>query len=163
VGVKADLRAYEHPVLLTGQAPWDSLIEAASAVMGNVPGINRCIWNLSATPPSAPHPLRATVTRERLDVLREVDHIVMETLRAHDLYESIWQCPTVLVPLQLGDAPGEMVVVRPVTSERAMTARPYPLQEAAITDLRRQIMALDGVSSLALDITSKPPGTIEWE
>jgi GMP synthase (glutamine-hydrolysing) len=163
VGVKADLRAYEHPVLLTGQAPWDSLIEAASAVMGNVPGINRCIWNPSDTPPSAPHPLRATVTRERLDVLREADHIVMETLRAHDLYESIWQCPTVLVPLQLGDAQGEMVVVRPVISERAMTARPYPLPEAVIADLKRQILDVDGVSSLALDITSKPPGTIEWE
>ncbi|MFC1661074.1 glutamine-hydrolyzing GMP synthase [Gemmatimonadota bacterium] len=163
VGVKADLRAYEHPVLLTGQAPWETLTQAASAIMANVPGINRCVWNLGPDLPRDPRPLTATVTRDRLDVLREADHLVMETLRAHDLYESIWQCPTVLVPLQLSEEPGEMVVVRPVMSERAMTAQPFPLPDAALEDLREGILALQGVSSLVLDITSKPPGTIEWE
>ena len=163
VGVKADLRAYEHPVLLSGNAPWDTLIEAASAVTKGVPGINRCIWNLGQGAPESARPLAKGVTRERLDLLREADHIVMETLKAHGLYDDIWQCPTVLVPLQLGDAEGEMVVVRPITSERAMTARPFPMPDAALEDLRRGILALDGISGLALDITSKPPGTIEWE
>jgi GMP synthase (glutamine-hydrolysing) len=163
VGVKADLRAYEHPVLLTGSAPWDTLIQAASAVTKEIPGINRCIWNLSSDAPTSTAPLATTVTRERLDLLREADHIVMEALRRHGLYDEIWQCPTVLVPLQLGDRPGELVVVRPVLSERAMTARPYPLPEAVLADLRGEILTLPGVSGLALDITSKPPGTIEWE
>jgi GMP synthase (glutamine-hydrolysing) len=163
VGVKADLRAYEHPVLLSGAASWDTLMEAASAVTKGVPGINRCIWNLSATAPSSARPLAATVTRQRLDLLREADHLVMEALRRHDLYDAIWQCPTVLVPLQLGESDGELVVVRPVMSERAMTARPYPLPEPVLADLRTEILSLDGVSGLALDITSKPPGTIEWE
>jgi GMP synthase (glutamine-hydrolysing) len=163
VGVKADLRAYEHPVLLSGSAPWDELINAASAVTKGVPGINRCIWNLGAGIPSSSLPLARTVTRERLDLLREADHRVMEALRRHDLYDAIWQCPTVLVPLQLGDEEGELVVVRPVISERAMTARPYPLPEPVLADLRQHVLSLDGVSGLALDITSKPPGTIEWE
>ncbi len=163
VGVKADLRAYEHPVLLSGSAPWDDLIKAASAVTGGVPGINRCIWNLAPDAPNSARPLAATVTRERLDLLREADHLVMEALRRHDLYDAIWQCPTVLVPLQLGEKEGELVVVRPVLSERAMTARPYPLPEPVLVDLREDILSLDGVSGLALDITSKPPGTIEWE
>ncbi len=163
VGVKADLRAYEHPVLLSGSAPWDDLIKAASAVTGTVPGINRCIWNLAPDAPNSARPLAAAVTRERLDLLREADHLVMEALRRHDLYDAIWQCPTVLVPLQLGEEEGELVVVRPVLSERAMTARPYPLPEPVLVDLREDILSLDGVSGLALDITSKPPGTIEWE
>jgi GMP synthase (glutamine-hydrolysing) len=163
VGVKADLRAYEHPVLVTGEAPWEKLIQAASAITKEVPGINRCIWNLSQAPPSDATPLAAGVTRERLDTLREADHLVMEALRAHDLYDSIWQCPTVLVPLRLGSTTGELVVIRPIVSERAMTARPFPLPVGVLEELRESILALDGVSGVALDITSKPPGTIEWE
>jgi GMP synthase (glutamine-hydrolysing) len=163
VGVKADLRAYEHPILLTGSAPWNTLIQAASAVTKEIPGINRCIWNLTPEAPSFALPLAAKVTRERLDLLREADHIVMETLRRHQLYDEIWQCPTVLVPLQLGGSEGELIVLRPVISERAMTAQPYPLPEPVLDDLRGAILSLPGVSGLALDITSKPPGTIEWE
>lgn len=163
VGVKADLRAYEHPVLLTGEASWETLSEAASAVTREVPGINRCIWNLAPGTPGTARPLAATVTRERLDLLREADHLVMAALRRHGLYDEIWQCPTVLVPLQLGDDEGELVVVRPILSERAMTARPYPLAGPVLDDLRKEILALEGVSGLALDVTSKPPGTIEWE
>jgi len=163
VGVKADLRAYEHPVLLTGNAPWETLIQAASAITKEVPGINRCIWNLSPTAPTTARPLAAGVTRERLDTLREADHLVMEALKAHGLYDSIWQCPTVLVPLQLGHAAGELVVIRPIVSERAMTARPFPVPVPVLEKLRGSILALPGVSGVALDITSKPPGTIEWE
>jgi GMP synthase (glutamine-hydrolysing) len=163
VGVKADLRAYEHPVLLIGEAPWDTLMQAASAVTKEVPGINRCIWNLAEGSPDQALPFAASVTRERLDLLREADHLVMEALRRHRLYDEIWQCPTVLVPIQVGDTPGETVVLRPVISERAMTARPYPLPAEVLADLRRDVLGLPGVSGLALDITSKPPGTIEWE
>jgi GMP synthase (glutamine-hydrolysing) len=163
VGVKADLRAYEHPVLVTGDASWEELIHAASTITKEVPGINRCIWNLSSEAPKEATPLAAGVTRERLDILREADHIVMEALREHDLYDQIWQCPTVLVPLQLGSDAGELVVIRPITSERAMTARPYPVPRPVLAELRKKITALPGVSGVALDITSKPPGTIEWE
>jgi len=163
VGVKADLRAYEHPVLLSGDVPWDRLLEAASALTADVPGVNRCVWNLGPRAPSRAEPLRGTVTRQRLDRLREADHIVMEALRRHRLYDVIWQCPTVLVPLDLAGTGGELVVVRPVRSKRAMTAAPVELPASLIEELRRDILALEGVSGLALDVTSKPPGTIEWE
>jgi GMP synthase (glutamine-hydrolysing) len=108
-------------------------------------------------------PLAATTTNERLEVLREADHIVMEGLRRHGLYDEIWQCPTVLVPLDLVGDGGELVVVRPIRSKRAMTATPVELPAALLDELRRDILALDGVSGLTLDVTSKPPGTIEWE
>ena len=163
VGVKADLRAYEHPVLLTGDVEWETLLRAASVLTAEVPGINRCIWNLQPFPPATAVPLAATTTNERLDLLREADHIVMEGLRRHGLYDEIWQCPTVLVPLDLAGDGGELVVVRPIRSKRAMTATPVELPAALLDEFRRDILALDGVSGLALDVTSKPPGTIEWE
>jgi GMP synthase (glutamine-hydrolysing) len=163
VGVKADLRAYEHPVLVSGSADWNRLIEAASVLTADVPGINRCIWNLGQETPRSARPLAATMTRARLDLLREADHVVMEGLRSHGLYDEIWQCPTVLIPLDLRGDGGELVVVRPVYSKRAMTAAPVELPTPLVDELREDILGLDGVSGLALDITSKPPGTIEWE
>ena len=61
------------------------------------------------------------------------------------------------------DTEGELIVVRPVASQRAMTARPVELPTAMIAELRDDILALVGITGLALDLTSKPPGTIEWE
>ncbi|MGD0781661.1 MAG: glutamine-hydrolyzing GMP synthase [Candidatus Aminicenantales bacterium] len=163
VGVKADLRAYEHPVLLSADRPWEKIVEAAGTIFRDVYGINRCVWNLAGGTPKLFEPLAATVTRERLDLLREADALVMEGLRRHNVYDEIWQCPTVLVPLRIDGRGREMVIVRPIHSERAMTARPARLPDALIADLEREILALPGVSGLGLDVTSKPPGTIEWE
>jgi GMP synthase (glutamine-hydrolysing) len=163
VGVKADLRAYEHPTLLGGDIPWDALLECVSEITADVPGVNRCVWNLGPTMPRTATPIPAFATRERLDLLREADLIVMRALRRHGLYHEIWQCPTVLVPLDLEGNGGELVVLRPVQSRRAMTAQPVELPEAVLDELRRDILALPGITSLALDVTGKPPGTIEWE
>jgi len=163
VGVKADLRAYEHPVLLSADKPWEKILETAGTIFRDVYGVNRCIWNLAGGTPKTFEPLPATVTRERLDLLREADALVMDGMRRHGIYGDIWQCPTVLVPLRVDGKGREFVIVRPIHSERAMTARPARFPEALIADLKRQILALPGVSGLALDVTSKPPGTIEWE
>ena len=164
VGVKADLRAYEHPVHFSGEADWPTLLKAASTVTANVLGINRCIWNLGPGHPESAHPVRGYMTRHRLDLLREADALVMEGLLRHGIYDDIWQCPTVLVPLSLEDGgEGETIVLRPIYSARAMTATPVRLPDALLDELRSSILALPGVTGLALDITSKPPGTIEWE
>lgn len=163
VGVKADLRAYEHPALLSADRPWEKIVETAGTIFRDVYGINRCIWNLAGGTPRTFEPLAATITRERLDLLREADALVMDGLRRHGVYDEIWQCPTVLVPLRIDGRGRELVIVRPIHSERAMTARPARLPDALIADLKRDILALPGVSGLGLDVTSKPPGTIEWE
>ncbi len=163
VGVKADLRSYEHPVLVTGGLPWERRLELAAALFRDVPGVNRCLWNLGPRAPERIVPVAATVTRARLDVLREADHLVMDGLRRHGVHDRIWQCPTVLLPLEVDGAGREFVVLRPVHSERAMTATPAELPEALLRELRAQVLALPGVSGLGLDVTTKPPGTIEWE
>jgi GMP synthase (glutamine-hydrolysing) len=163
VGVKADLRSYEHPVMITGAAKWDTLIEAAGTILKEVEGINRCIWNLADEAPGRFTLLAATLTRARLDLLREADQRVMDGLRRHGVYEEIWQCPTVLAPLAVDGKGEELCIVRPVRSRRAMTASAAPLPDALLDELRDEIRSLPKISGLAIDLTSKPPGTIEWE
>ncbi len=111
------------------------------------------------------------VTRDRLDVLRAADAIVREELTAAGLDAEIWQCPVVLlaevrsVGVQ-GDGRtyGHPVVLRPVSSEDAMTADwtrlPYDLLARISTRITNEVA---DVNRVVLDVTSKPPGTIEWE
>ncbi len=163
VGVKADLRSYEHPVLFTGDAPWDDLMRASSRVLDELGGINRCLWNLGDAAPRILEIVPATMTRDRLDLLREADHLVMEGLRRHGLYDHIWQCATVLAPLRVDGHGRDFCIMRPVHSQRAMTARAARLPAQLVSELKQQILPMEGISGLALDLTSKPPGTIEWE
>ena len=163
VGVKGDLRSYEHPVMLSGEASWDQLLEVAGSLLKQVQGINRCVWNLGPTAPGELQPVPATMTRQRLDLLRSADHEVMVGLRRHGLYEQIWQCPTVLLPLVIDGRGSELCIIRPIQSERAMTASAAQLPPVLLAELSQQILAMPGISGLAIDLTSKPPGTIEWE
>jgi GMP synthase (glutamine-hydrolysing) len=162
VGVKADLRSYELPVLVWGELPHARLVELAARVFKLVPGVNRAVLDLTGRGFRAARPAAAGVTRERLDLLREADAIVMGALERSGLMRAIWQCPTVALPLELDGRRGEFVVVRPIHSERAMTARPAELP-GPVLDAIRGILDLPGVIGLGLDLTTKPPGTIEWE
>ena len=165
VGVKADLRSYEHPVMLWNADFTDktSLLQLAAQIFQKVPATNRCLLDLTGRGIKHTRPLAAMVTRERLDQLREADAIVMEALRHHGVYSEVWQCPTVFVPLEINDRGKELVIIRPVLSERAMTARPALLPPMMLSEICERISQLAGVSGVAIDITTKPPGTIEWE
>jgi GMP synthase (glutamine-hydrolysing) len=111
------------------------------------------------------------VTAERLDLLREADAIVRAELTTAGLDNEIWQCPVVLladvrsVGVQ-GDGRtyGHPIVLRPVSSEDAMTADwtrlPYDLLARISNRITNEV---SGVNRVVLDVTSKPPGTIEWE
>jgi GMP synthase (glutamine-hydrolysing) len=103
------------------------------------------------------------MTRARLDLLREADDIVMRAVTRHGLMRAIWQFPTAMLPLAIDGHGHELVILRPVLSERGMTARPAPLPAPLIDEIREPILSLLGVSGLVLDLTTKPPGTIEWE
>ncbi len=163
VGVKADLRSYEHPVMLWGSVSPDRAEPLAAQIFQKVPGTNRCVVDLTEHGAMQARPLAATVTRERLEMLRDADAIVMNALQHHRLYRDIWQCPTVFVPLEINGKGKEFVVIRPVLSERAMTARPALLPTEVLIEIRDQILQLPNISGVAVDVTTKPPGTIEWE
>ncbi|MBX9719204.1 MAG: glutamine-hydrolyzing GMP synthase [Microbacteriaceae bacterium] len=111
------------------------------------------------------------VTQERLDLLREADAIVRAELTAAGLDAEIWQCPVVLladvrsVGVQ-GDGRtyGHPIVLRPVSSEDAMTADWTRLPYDVVARISNRITnEVAGVNRVVLDVTSKPPGTIEWE
>ena len=163
VGVKADLRSYEHPVLLWGEGTCEEAAEIAPRLYQNVPEVNRCLVDLTGHGFAKARSVAATVTKERLGLLREADALVMDGLRRRGLYRTVWQCPTVFVPLELDGRGRDFVVIRPVLSERAMTARPAILPRALLAELCEALLSLPGVSGVALDVTTKPPGTIEWE
>jgi len=110
------------------------------------------------------------VTRDRLDILRRADAIVIEEVKAAGLYRQIWQSFAVLLPIRTVGVMGDertyehVIAVRAVTSQDGMTADwvqlPYDLL-ARISN--RIINEVKGVNRVAYDISSKPPSTIEWE
>jgi GMP synthase (glutamine-hydrolysing) len=109
-------------------------------------------------------------TRERLEILREADAILQEEIRKAGLYRELWQSFCVLPDIRTvgvqGDSRtyGNVIVIRAVTSDDAMTADwarlPYDLLETIASRMTGEIRP---VGRVVLDITSKPPGTIEWE
>jgi len=111
------------------------------------------------------------VTKERLDLLRKADAIVREELTKAGQDKLIWQCPVVLladvrsVGVQGdGRSYGHPIVLRPVSSEDAMTADWSRLDYELLAKISNRITnEVEGVNRVVLDITSKPPGTIEWE
>ncbi len=110
------------------------------------------------------------VTRERLELLRAADHIVLEEIRRAGLYREIWQAFAVLPAIKTVGVQGDgrtyayPLIVRAVTSDDAMTADwarlPYELLERISN---RVINEVPGINRVAYDISSKPPATIEWE
>ncbi len=111
------------------------------------------------------------VTKERLDLLRKADAIARAELTAAGLDNEVWQMPVVLLAdvrsvgvMGDGRTYGHPIVLRPVSSEDAMTADwsrlPYDLLARISNRITNEV---DGVNRVVLDVTSKPPGTIEWE
>jgi GMP synthase (glutamine-hydrolysing) len=129
------------------------------------------VWRHPFPGPGLAIRIVGAVTEERLALLRRADAIVREEMTAAGVDRQVWQCPVVLladvrsVGVQ-GDGRtyGHPVVLRPVTSEDAMTADwaqlPYDLLGRISTRITNEV---PGVNRVVLDITSKPPGTIEWE
>jgi GMP synthase (glutamine-hydrolysing) len=129
------------------------------------------VWRQPFPGPGLAIRIIGEVTAERLAVLREADAIVREELSRAGLDRRIWQCPVVLladvrsVGVQ-GDGRtyGHPVVLRPVTSEDAMTADWARLPDDVLAHISTRITnEVPQVNRVVLDVTSKPPGTIEWE
>jgi len=110
------------------------------------------------------------VTRERADILRNADAVVVDEIRKAGLYRELWQSFAVLPAVRTVGVMGDgrtyayPIIIRAVTSDDAMTADwarlPYEVIESIANRLIREV---EGVNRVALDVTSKPPGTIEWE
>jgi GMP synthase (glutamine-hydrolysing) len=129
------------------------------------------VWRQPFPGPGLGIRIIGAVDADRLDILRRADAIARAELSAAGLDRDIWQCPVVLladvrsVGVQ-GDGRtyGHPIVLRPVSSEDAMTADwtrvPYETLERISTRITNEVRE---VNRVVLDVTSKPPGTIEWE
>jgi GMP synthase (glutamine-hydrolysing) len=110
------------------------------------------------------------ITRDRLAILRKADAIYLDEIRKAGLYDAIWQAFAVLLPVQTVGVMGDgrtydyVLALRAVTSTDGMTADFYPFDMAFLGRAATRIInEVKGVNRVVYDVTSKPPGTIEWE
>ncbi|MGV6838882.1 MAG: glutamine-hydrolyzing GMP synthase [Planktomarina sp.] len=110
------------------------------------------------------------ITREKLDILREADAVYIDQIRKHGLYDDIWQAYVAILPVKTVGVMGDgrtydyACALRAVTSVDGMTADYYPFTHEFLGETATRIInEVAGINRVTYDITSKPPGTIEWE
>ena len=110
------------------------------------------------------------ITREKLDILRRADAIYIDQIRKHGLYDEIWQAFVAILPVRTVGVMGDSrtydfaCALRAVTSVDGMTADYYPFSHEFLGETATRIInEVQGINRVTYDITSKPPGTIEWE
>jgi GMP synthase (glutamine-hydrolysing) len=110
------------------------------------------------------------ITEERISILQEADQVYMDILHEDDLYNEIWQAFAVLIPVLTVGVMGDqrtyenLLGIRAVTSTDGMTADWFRMPDETLTKISNKIVnTVQGVNRVVYDITSKPPGTIEWE
>jgi GMP synthase (glutamine-hydrolysing) len=110
------------------------------------------------------------ITKEKLDTLRAADTIYLDEIRKAGLYDDIWQAFAVLLPVKTVGVMGDdrtyehVCALRAVTSTDGMTADSYPFEHAFLARTATRIInEVKGINRVVYDVTSKPPGTIEWE
>jgi len=110
------------------------------------------------------------ITREKLNILRRADAVYIDQIRKHGLYDEIWQAFVAILPVRTVGVMGDgrtydfACALRAVTSVDGMTADVYPFTHDFLMETSTRIVAeVPGINRVTYDITSKPPGTIEWE
>jgi len=110
------------------------------------------------------------ITREKLEILREADAVYIDQIRKHGLYDEIWQAFVAILPVRTVGVMGDgrtydfACALRAVTSVDGMTADYYPFSHEFLGETATRIInEVPGINRVTYDITSKPPGTIEWE
>jgi GMP synthase (glutamine-hydrolysing) len=110
------------------------------------------------------------VTEDKLNLLRKADKIFIDEIKSAGIYNEIWQALTVLLPVRsvgvMGDARtyDRVIALRAVTSVDGMTADWYPIEQKLLARISNRIInEIQGINRVVYDVSSKPPGTIEWE
>ncbi len=110
------------------------------------------------------------ITKEKINILKEVDHYFIQALRDHNLYHKIWQAYAALLPVKTVGVMGDnrtyeyLCLLRAITSEDGMTADFYEFKKSFIQEISNKIVnSIRGINRVVYDITSKPPSTIELE
>lgn len=163
VGVQGDARSYRAVFALAQPPVMADVDTTAPALTNNRADINRVVALCgSKLPLSSLGVFRASITKQRLDRLRQADAIVRRFCEASGFEDRVWQFPVVLLPVGAGEA-RESIVLRPIDSADGMTADVVLMAPDQLERLTRELLAIDGIAAVFYDLTHKPPGTIEWE
>ena len=161
VGVQGDFRTYHHPAIVwfenNKDLNWNVLKEVSTKIINNMKTVNRLIFSFSKVARLSLEELY--LEKNNLDQLRLVD----EVLRAKtDFIKEIWQMPVVQLPL-LDEDKKLCYVMRPVSSQDAMSADFYEMNFDYLDKVICTTQDITSAGRIFYDITTKPPGTIEWE
>jgi GMP synthase (glutamine-hydrolysing) len=165
VGVQGDARTYRMVVALKqrdDRIDYETLQTLSSALCNQNAAANRVILLLGSNQSLIDARIvPATITRERLKLLRQADFIARSEIERVNLAGTVWQFPVVMAPIAFEN--GESIILRPVNSVDGMTASFARLPASLLRTISGKIMKLPGVDAVFLDVTNKPPATIEWE
>ncbi len=165
VGVQGDGRTYRHAVALFAKDPstvTPEHLKLATEIPNRDREISRVLLCTSRSDVPSLVFSPGYLTRGRADLLREADDRAQRVMREDGLGDAIWQFPVVLVPFGTGKG-GQSVVLRPISSTDAMTANAFVLPQQTLARMTEEIRSIPGIDLVFLDLTNKPPGTIEWE
>lgn len=174
VGVQGDGRTYSYLVGISSAKPradlnWPELEQLARQIPKKMHQVNRVVYMFGekeSGPVTEITPTR--VTEETLTQLRQADAIVNELLLEHDLMRTISQVPVVLFPVSFGTPGNRSIGIRTIITQDFMTGVPaLPGRELPLEVLHQMVdrilAEVPGISRVVYDLTSKPPGTTEWE
>lgn len=169
VGVQGDGRSYSYLVGLSGKAGWPVLLELAKDIPKKLHMVNRVAYVFG---PLLKGPVKTITptypTPEAVRQLQLADDIVTGVMASEGILERFSQVPVVLFPVDFGKAGCRSVAIRPFITNDFMTGRPavpgkdFP-EEALKVMVSRILSEVPGIARVAYDLTSKPPGTTEWE
>jgi len=163
VGVQGDSRSYRDVLALPDKPTIDGIRATAPKLTNKRADINRVVALCGGKAPvESLQVFRASITKERLDVLREADAIVRSFCLDTGVEEEVWQFPVVLLPLGTEEQ-RESVVLRPINSVDGMTADVVLLEPEPLAHLTQHLLQIRQIAAVFYDLTNKPPGTIEWE
>jgi GMP synthase (glutamine-hydrolysing) len=165
VGVQGDARTYRMVVALKQKhdhIDYEILRRLSSALCNQNAAANRVMLLIGGSHQLARSRIvPATITRERVELLRRADFAARSEIERANLAGTVWQFPVVLAPVAFQN--GESIILRPVNSVDGMTASFASLPPRLLHTISDSILNLPGIDAVFLDITNKPPATIEWE
>lgn len=163
VGVQGDCRSYRGVLALEHQPSSTDIETIAPGLTNSRSDINRVVALCGAQSPLREMKVhRESISKLRLDLLREADSIVREFCLQTGFEDKVWQMPVVLLPIGTDKRP-ESIVLRPINSVDGMTADVVLMEPLQLDELTARLLELPRIAAVFYDCTHKPPGTIEWE
>jgi len=164
VGVQGDSRTYRDAVALLSPLSYQEIESIASEICNSNSNFNRVIYHLAGNIiVNGVYRHKAILDSDRIELLQHADLIVSEKMLSSNSYDLVWQFPVIMAPLSSKKGYGETVILRPVNSKDGMTANFAQLNKGLLEEIATEIFTLEGVDAVYLDVSDKPPATIEWE